>query len=84
VVRAASEPGDLVVDPFSGSGTTGIAAALLGRRYVGMDLEAKYLRLTMKRYKDLANEPDLETLRQKRVKRNTEKKLSATAVRAAS
>jgi site-specific DNA-methyltransferase (adenine-specific) len=82
VVRAASEPGDLVLDPFNGSGTTGIAAALLGRRYIGVDLEPKYLRLTTKRFKDIAGEPDLAALREKRAKRNTERKLRATAPRA--
>ena len=37
VVGCCSEPGDLVVDPFNGSGTTGVACIELGRRYIGID-----------------------------------------------
>lgn len=43
----ASSPGT-VLDPFSGSGTTGLAAQRLGRRYVGIDLNAEYLQLSLK------------------------------------
>jgi site-specific DNA-methyltransferase (adenine-specific) len=38
IVRASSEPGSLVVDPFCGSGTTLIAAAAAGRRFAGTDV----------------------------------------------
>jgi site-specific DNA-methyltransferase (adenine-specific) len=41
-IRAASRPGDLVVDPFSGSATTGVAALEEGRRYVGIELSGTY------------------------------------------
>jgi site-specific DNA-methyltransferase (adenine-specific) len=49
IVRAASTPGDLVLDPFNGSGTTGVAALAAGRRYVGIDTDRGYLELTKKR-----------------------------------
>jgi DNA modification methylase len=42
-ILAASEPGDLVVDCFNGNGTTGLAAILAGRKYIGIDRSAKYL-----------------------------------------
>lgn len=42
IVGCASEPGDLVVDPFSGSATTGAAAIELGRRYIGIELNPGY------------------------------------------
>lgn len=39
VIRLYSEPGDLVIDPFDGRGTTTMAAAQLGRRYIGIELD---------------------------------------------
>jgi site-specific DNA-methyltransferase (adenine-specific) len=42
VVGCASDPGDLVVDPFNGSGTTGAACVELGRRYVGVEQSERY------------------------------------------
>jgi site-specific DNA-methyltransferase (adenine-specific) len=49
IVRAGSSPGEVVLDPFNGSGTTGVAALALGRRYVGIDLDPRYLDLTQRR-----------------------------------
>jgi len=42
-VLAGSAPGDVVLDPFCGSGTTGVVAVEHGRRFVGLDLNRKYL-----------------------------------------
>ena len=42
-----TQPGGTVLDPFSGSGTTGLAAARHGRRYVGIDLNRDYLALSL-------------------------------------
>ena len=42
LIKAFSKPGDLVLDPFSGPGSTSVAAALNGRRYVGIELEPRY------------------------------------------
>jgi adenine-specific DNA-methyltransferase len=42
MVDAFSRPGDLVLDPFVGSGTTAVAAKRLGRRYIGIDIEPMY------------------------------------------
>ncbi|HUA25232.1 MAG TPA: DNA methyltransferase [Steroidobacteraceae bacterium] len=49
LIRSFSRPGDLVLDPFSGSGSTLVSAALSGRRYFGIDLEAKYVELARRR-----------------------------------
>lgn len=43
IILACSNPGDLILDPFCGSATTGIAAHRLGRHFVGIDAERDYL-----------------------------------------
>jgi site-specific DNA-methyltransferase (adenine-specific) len=48
-LRASTNAGDLVLDPFAGSGTTGVAALQLGRNFLGCEREEKYVRLAMKR-----------------------------------
>lgn len=47
-VVAGCKPGGVVLDPFSGSGTTGMVAARNGRKYVGIDLNADYLDLSLR------------------------------------
>jgi DNA modification methylase len=47
-VLSSSRVGDTVLDPFSGSGTTGQVATMLGRKYIGMDISADYLDLSLK------------------------------------
>ena len=42
VIGCAADPGDLVIDPFSGSATTGAVCLNLGRRYVGIELEERF------------------------------------------
>ncbi|HSI32259.1 MAG TPA: site-specific DNA-methyltransferase [Tepidisphaeraceae bacterium] len=49
VIKASSNPGDVVLDPFNGSGTTVVSAALLGRKYVGIDQSAEYVKFAQKR-----------------------------------
>src|SRR5687767_6226016 len=49
IIKASSNPGDVVLDPFNGSGTTVVAAALLGRKYVGIDQSAEYVEYARKR-----------------------------------
>lgn len=52
ILRASSSEGDTVLDPFCGSGTTGVVAARLGRRFVGIDQEAAYLDIATVRLTD--------------------------------
>jgi site-specific DNA-methyltransferase (adenine-specific) len=52
IVLASTRPGDIALDPFSGSGTTGIAAYKEGRQYIGIELEEEYLKTSIKRLKD--------------------------------
>jgi site-specific DNA-methyltransferase (adenine-specific) len=49
IVEIASEPGDLVVDPFNGSGTTGVATCRAHRKYVGIDISEQYIDIADKR-----------------------------------
>jgi DNA modification methylase len=44
-VKAGSKKGDTVLDPFAGSGTTGLVAGKLGREFIGIELNADYIRL---------------------------------------
>jgi site-specific DNA-methyltransferase (adenine-specific) len=49
IVLGSSDPGDLVLDPFSGSGTTGAAAITHGRRYLGFESSPRFAALSRKR-----------------------------------
>jgi site-specific DNA-methyltransferase (adenine-specific) len=53
ILEAACPPGGAVLDPFNGSGTTGVAAARAGHAYVGIDQQAEYLELTRLRMLDV-------------------------------
>jgi site-specific DNA-methyltransferase (adenine-specific) len=48
-IRTWSEEGDIVLDPFSGSGTTAKMARELGRRYIGIELNPEYVEISSKR-----------------------------------
>ena len=50
LITAASKEGDLILDPFNGSGTTGIVANQLNRKYIGIEIDKEYLELTKNRY----------------------------------
>lgn len=52
VVLASTKKGDLILDPFTGSSTAGLAAVVEGRKFIGIDTEKQYLDLSIKRYKD--------------------------------
>jgi DNA modification methylase len=56
IILASSNPGDIVLDPFVGSGTTAVAAKRLGRRYVGIDISSEYVRRTRQRLKNVRDE----------------------------
>jgi site-specific DNA-methyltransferase (adenine-specific) len=56
IVGCASDPGDLVVDPFSGSGTTGHACLELGRRYLGIERSERFAALSELRLRAAAEE----------------------------
>ncbi len=49
IIEASTNPGDLVLDPFCGSSTTGLASKILGRRYIGIDNAKEYIELSVRR-----------------------------------
>lgn len=51
-IRALTEPGDIVFDPFSGSGSTGVASLIEDRRFLGSEIEVKYNDIAINRFKD--------------------------------
>lgn len=59
IVQASTKKGDIILDPFTGSSTTGLAAVEHGRKFIGIDLEKNYLDLSIKRYKDLVKNTKL-------------------------
>ena len=56
IVETTSNEGDLVFDPFLGSGTTAVAAQKLGRQFIGCDINAKYVAITKRRLETLQQE----------------------------
>ena len=51
-IKAGSEVGDIILDPFMGSGTTAMVAKALGRDYIGCELHEDYGNLIQKRVQD--------------------------------
>jgi len=68
VLTAASNPGDVILDPFFGTGTTGAVAKKLGRHYIGMEREDKYIAVAKSRIRKAQALPpaDLEATKGKR------------------
>jgi site-specific DNA-methyltransferase (adenine-specific) len=48
-LELGSKPGDLVLDPFMGSGTTGVACVLMGRRFIGIERDPEYFNMAKRR-----------------------------------
>ena len=65
IIEASTLPGDIVLDPFNGSGTTGVAAKRLGRKYIGIDNVEEYLELSKRRI-----QKEQETLWQQEISNN--------------
>jgi modification methylase len=49
VILASTRPGDIILDPFFGTGTTGAAAKRLGRRYIGLEQDPNYVKIAKER-----------------------------------
>jgi len=61
----------VILDPFIGSGTTAVAAKKLGKNYIGIDINEKYVKISERRLKELDDNPDLFKV----VEKNTQMKL---------
>ncbi len=55
-ILSNTHPGDTVFDPFAGSGTTGIAANLIGRKFIGMEREDDFIQKCIQRKEEIENE----------------------------
>lgn len=58
IILASTNKGDLILDPFTGSSTTGIMALELGRKFIEIDLEKEYLDLSVKRFEQAFSKKD--------------------------
>lgn len=63
IVEDFTSPGDLVLDPFAGSGSTGVACLQLGRHFVGWELQRKFFDIACRRIAGDEAEPRCEQLR---------------------
>jgi len=70
-ILASTNEGDVILDPFSGSSTTGIAANLLGRKFIGCEMSDEYLDLSVKR-KNQISEPSVFADMKRRMEENPE------------
>jgi site-specific DNA-methyltransferase (adenine-specific) len=67
IIMASSDPGDIVLDPFFGSGTTGAVAKKLGRNWIGIERDKKYIKVAQKRI-DTVPKTDEEAIHVKKRK----------------
>lgn len=56
-INNSSKHGDLVFDPFTGSGTTLMACEMTNRRFVGIEIDPKYCDVIVTRYKEFCAKP---------------------------
>jgi site-specific DNA-methyltransferase (adenine-specific) len=56
-IRLFTAPGNVVLDPFMGSGTTAVACQRLGRKFVGIELDPKYIQIAQERLREEGQQP---------------------------
>ena len=54
-----TQPGDTILDPFMGSGTTGVACVQTGRNFIGIEIDERYYAIAQRRIKDALQQPNL-------------------------
>jgi len=60
LVEFASNPADLILDPFAGSGTTCVAAKMLGRRYIGIEISEEYCKIARQRIENTGIQEEMK------------------------
>lgn len=58
-IGAATTVGDTVLDPYAGSGTTGVAALKMGRRFIGIEIDPRYFEIACRRVELASRQPDM-------------------------
>lgn len=56
IILASTEKGQVILDPFCGSGTTGVEAVKYGRKFIGIDVREEYMEISKKRLEKLLND----------------------------
>ena len=56
IILASTEEGQVVLDPFCGSGTTGVEALRYGRKFIGIDVSEEYMEISKRRLEKAAND----------------------------
>jgi site-specific DNA-methyltransferase (adenine-specific) len=59
LIEASSNPGETVLDPFMGSGTTGVVCAKKGRKFIGIEIDEKYFDIACRRIEEAHRQPDM-------------------------
>jgi DNA modification methylase len=72
-IRRLKRTSETILDPFMGSGTTGVAAVKLGRKFIGIEIEPRYFDIAVRRISEALKQPDLFI---ERPKPPTQEKLS--------
>lgn len=72
IILACTQEGNSILDPFSGSCTTGIVANLLGRNFVGIDQDEEFLKLGVRRYEEIQNKVVAEKMLKKMIENPSE------------
>ena len=59
LLRDFTNSGEIIFDPFMGSGTTGVACVKMGRKFIGIELDEKYFEIACKRIREAYSQPDM-------------------------
>lgn len=68
LIMAYSRKGDIVLDPFVGSGTTAVASAQAGRRYIGIEIDSKYCQVAQQRLQKLCSGSEISIRQEKGIR----------------